>query len=108
MGNSEFFSFVLSLSIYLYWEYEKNDIECEFSTYLQHHKIQNLCGHTSMIIHVCSYWHLSYQVTNCEIMILATDSPYMVLILRRILFEAFSLWSYSFIQMQSIEHRGSW
>ena len=43
-------------------------------------------------------------------MILATDSPYtgMVLILRRFLFEAFSLWSYSFIQMQSIEHQGSW
>ena len=35
MGNSVFFSFVLSLSIYLYWEYEKNDIEWEFSTYLQ-------------------------------------------------------------------------
>ena len=64
MGNSVFFSFVLSLSIYLYWEYEKNDIECEFSTYLQHHKIQNLCGHTSMIIHVCSYWHLSYKMWN--------------------------------------------
>ena len=64
MGNSVFFSFVLSLSIYFYWEYEKNDIECEFSTYLQHHKIQNLCGHTSMIIHVCSYWHLSYKLWN--------------------------------------------
>ena len=50
LENSVFFSFVLSLSIYLYWEYEKNDIECEFSTYLQHHKIQNLCGHTCVLI----------------------------------------------------------
>ena len=106
MGNSVFFSFVLSLSIYLYWEYEKNDIECEFSTYLQHHKIQNLCGHTSMIIHVCSYWHLSYKLWNHDSSNRFTI--YMVLILRRILFEAFSLWSYSFIQMQSIEHQGSW
>ena len=53
MGNSVFFSFVLSLSIYLYWEYEKNDIECEFSTYLQHHKIQNLCGHAYINDHTC-------------------------------------------------------
>ena len=64
MGNSMFFSFVLSLSIYLYWEYEKNDIECEFSTYLQQLEYM---------------WDIS--VTNCEIMTLATDSPYMVLIL---------------------------
>ena len=77
MGNIVFFSFVLSLSIYLYWEYEKNDIECEFSTYLQHHKIQNL--RVDIRSYMCA--HIDISVTNCEIMIQATDSAFLVLIL---------------------------
>ena len=60
MGISMFFSFVLSLSIYLYWEYEKNDIECEFVSFQLIYN--NLCGHQYM----CSYWHLtlSYKLWN--------------------------------------------